>query len=261
MRCRIIPLRNVDERDEHVSEAAGHQEEKPVLSVSVREHVRALLRPAVKAAAAFALSKVLQVTTEENLLSFSTPSAADLIANHLRGFVLFGRPSMVGADFKWCRFPMRAVITTDTAAIPKRLRPLHRRATLEARYSQDVEEVVRYCQDGRSGWLTPGLVEVYRELDKLGFLCTLGMYRDDQLVAGVLGIAVGRVYTVMSMFHHEDNAGALAMAALVADVSTGGRWSVIDCGSLNLNFARYGAHEVPTAELVGMMLQGIAPAR
>jgi leucyl/phenylalanyl-tRNA---protein transferase len=227
---------------------------------SVRDHARALLRPAVKAGAAFALGRVLQVTTEENLLCFDTPSAADLIANHLRGFVLFGRSSVIGADFKWCRFPVRAVITTDTAAIPKRLGSLHRRATLEARYCQDVEEIVRCCQEGRTGWLTPGLVEVYRELDKLGFVCTLGMYRDDQLVAGVLGIAVGRVYTVMSMFHHEDNAGALAMAALVADVSAGGRWSVIDCGSLNQNFARYGAHEVPVAELVGMMLEGIAPA-
>ena len=49
----------------------------------------------------------------------STPTASEVIANYTRGLVLFGRPGARRVKFEWRSFPMRAVITKETARIPK----------------------------------------------------------------------------------------------------------------------------------------------
>jgi leucyl/phenylalanyl-tRNA--protein transferase len=196
-------------------------------------------------------------TTKRNIRrvwSFVTPTAADVVANYLRGVVLFGWTSSSDGYFDWTWFPSRAVITRETAKVPKRLRPLQRRGEFEVRYNQDFEAIVHYCQRGHDNWITPALIDVYRELQSLGLVATVGTYRDGRLVGGLWGLGIGRVLGIMSMFHLENHAGALALAALSDTVSGDGRWSVIDCGQLNPNFERYGAKEIPAGKFCELVL-------
>ena len=87
------------------------------------------------------------------------------------------------------------------------------------------------------------------------------MYRDGRLVSGIWGVELGRAFSAMSMFHLEDNAGALLLGELATAVTDGGRWSVVDFGALNPNFARYGAHEMPTSQFIEIMMQGLKADR
>jgi leucyl/phenylalanyl-tRNA---protein transferase len=182
--------------------------------------------------------------------SWSTPTASQVIANYAHGLVLLGRPGARRVKFEWRSFPARAVITKETAKVPKRLRPIQRRGELEVRFDQDFEAIISACQEGRTAWMwiTPALIEVYRELRGLGFVSTVGTYRDGRLVGGLWGIGIGGAFGLMSMFHREDHAGSLAMAALVNALLSEGRWSVIDFGVMTPNFSRYGAREIPVAE-------------
>ena len=134
--------------------------------------------------------------------------------------------------------------------MPKRLRSIQRRQDLVVRYDEDFEAIVGHCRDGRSGWLTDQAVDAYRSLYELGFVSTVGTYRDGRLVGGMWGIAVGRVFGLMSMFHLENHAGSLALAA-VADCSRDGeRWSLVDCGELKDNSKRYWARRDPKRSLL-----------
>lgn len=173
------------------------------------------------------------------------PTAAEVLANYTRGLVLFGRPGARWAPFEWRSFPMRAIITRETANVPKTLRRIQRRGGFEVRFGNDFEAIVNLCREGRDGWLTTGLVDIYRKIDELGYVVTVGTYREGRLVGGFWGIGIGRIFSIMSMFHRENHAGALAFAALVDIVSGDGDWSVIDCGVMGPNFARYGAREIP----------------
>jgi leucyl/phenylalanyl-tRNA---protein transferase len=130
--------------------------------------------------------------------------------------------------------------------VPKNLRRFQRRTEMDVRFDQDFENIIHSCQEGRTGWIwiTPALIEVYREVHRLGFVSTVGTYRDGRLVGGLWGIGIGRVFGVMSMFHREDQAGSLAVAALVDAVLSEDRWSVIDFGVLTPNFQMYGAREI-----------------
>jgi leucyl/phenylalanyl-tRNA--protein transferase len=67
-----------------------------------------------------------------------------------------------------------------------------RRGGLEARYDQDFEAIVQQCQHVHGqGWLTSPLIDVYREVHRLGFITSLGMYRDGRLVSGIWGVELG----------------------------------------------------------------------
>jgi leucyl/phenylalanyl-tRNA---protein transferase len=182
--------------------------------------------------------------------AWSTPTTLEVIENYMRGMVLFGRSGARWVKFEWRSFPTRAVITEDTAKMPKRLRGIRRHGGMEVRFDQDFEAIIRACQEGRTGWMwiTPELIDVYRKLLSLGFVSTVGTYRDDQLVGGLWGIAIGSAFGLMSMFHREDHAGSLALAALIDAVLGEGSWSVVDFGEMTPNFGRYGAREVPIAE-------------
>jgi leucyl/phenylalanyl-tRNA--protein transferase len=179
-------------------------------------------------------------------ISWSTPTAPEVIANYARGLVLFGRPGARRAIFEWHSFPSRAVITRETAKIPRALRPVRRRGELETRIDQDFESIVDSCRAGRTDWpwITPALIGVYREVQELGFVRTVGTYRDGELVGGLWGIEVGRVLGIMSMFHRENNGGSLALGTLVDSVINGGRWSIVDCGEMKPHFDQFGAREI-----------------
>lgn len=190
----------------------------------------------------------------------SAPRPPEVVAGYTRGWVLFGRPAgSQRARFEWRWFPQRAVITEETAKVPKRLRSIQRRRELEVRFDQDFEAIMQRCREGRSGWLTPEAVDLYREVHQLGFTTTVATYRDDELVGGLWGIRVGRTLGIMSMFHTVDHAGALALAAVAESVGSDGRWSLVDCGQLNENFRRYGAHEVPTERFSELVWESARP--
>ena len=211
------------------------------------------------ASAPYVMAIHLLQASDELRVSYpwSTPTAPEVIANYTRGLVLFGRSGSRWAPFEWRSFPLRAVITPETAKVPKRLRSIRRRGEIEVRFDDDFEAIIRCCQERRSTWITPRLIDIYREVHRLGFIATVGSYRDGQLVGGLWGIGVGRVFGMMSMFHREDHAGALALAALVDVVSSEGRWSLIDCGVLNQNFERYGAIEISEIELCKLIWSDI----
>jgi len=180
----------------------------------------------------------------------SAPTGPQVVANYSRGLTLFGRSRGRLAIFEWRSFPLRAIITPETANVPRSVRRFERRTDLEVRFDRDFEDIIQSCQTGRTDWvwLTPALINVYREVNALGFVSTAGVYRDGQLVAGIWGITVGRALGVMSMFHRENNSGALALSAIVDSISSEGRWSVVDMGVMKPHFKRYGAIEVPQDE-------------
>lgn len=196
--------------------------------------------------------------------SLVPPTGPEVVASFARGLVLFGRSATygIGSGFEWCWFPVRAVITPETAKVPKNLRRLMRRGELEARYDHDFEAIVQQCQNVHGqGWLTCPLIDVYREVHRLGFITSVGMYRDGRLVSGIWGVELGRVFSAMSMFHLEDNAGALLLGELATAVADAGRWSVVDFGALNPNFARYGAREMPAGQFIEIVMQGLKADR
>jgi leucyl/phenylalanyl-tRNA--protein transferase len=159
--------------------------------------------------------------------------------------------------FRWQTFRERAVITVETAKVPKRIRRIQRLTDLEVRFDGDFDEIVEGCRRGRTGWLTRDIVALYRQLWQLGFVATIGAYRGDVAVAGLWGLEIGGTLGIMSVFHTEDHSGTVVTAAVVDRLISGDRWSVIDSGLLHDNYVRYGALLVPRAEFCEMVARNL----
>ena len=53
----------------------------------------------------------------------------------------------------------------------------------------------------------------YRQLHELGYVHSLEAWRDERLVGGLYGVALGRAFMAESMFHREPDAGSVALVA------------------------------------------------
>jgi leucyl/phenylalanyl-tRNA---protein transferase len=123
------------------------------------------------------------------------------------------------------------------------------------RFDQDFLEVAKACQEGRNdwNWLTDDLIDVYRKLNERGLMAAVGTYRDGRLVGGLFGPAIGRTFSIVSIFHRENHAGSVAMAALADVLSADGRWSLIDFGNMTSHNERFGAVLVPEERFLELL--------
>lgn len=98
------------------------------------------------------------------------------------------------------------------------------RARFEVRVDTAFLDVVHGCanpeREGR--WITDEIVEAYTELHRLGWAHSVETWREDRLVGGLYGLAIGGLFAGESMFHAERDASKVALAALVDIVRADG---------------------------------------
>jgi leucyl/phenylalanyl-tRNA--protein transferase len=182
----------------------------------------------------------------------------DVLGNYLRGLVLFGNDDRIW----WSHDQVRGIITSESAHVSKRVRTYARRDGVTTRFDTDLEAIIEGCRQGREGtWLTPRVVELYMSLADLGFVTSVGTYIDGALVGGNWGILVGSTYGLQSMFHTENHAGAVAMAAAVDRLAAADGWEVIDVGQVTPNFERFGAFECTIEDFYDRVMEGLREDR
>ncbi|MDJ0733832.1 MAG: leucyl/phenylalanyl-tRNA--protein transferase [Nostocaceae cyanobacterium] len=174
-----------------------------------------------------------------------------VISNYYQGMVLIGKNNT--EHVVWKTFPERAIITADTAHIPKRLKSIIRKQPFEIRYNTNFEEVIRSCQRDKT-WINEPLIQIYSKLFEKGCVETIETYEEGRLVGGIWGVVINQNFGIMSMFHQANHAGAIALATLVNHLQEG-KYHLIDCGVINSNFARYGATVISCEEFVNRLAQ------
>lgn len=93
----------------------------------------------------------------------------------------------------------------------------------EIRVDAAFEQVVRACADpARDGrWITEEIVAAYGRLHRLGWAHSVETWRDDVLVGGLYGVAIGGLFAGESMFHRVTDASKAAVVGLTERVFTG----------------------------------------
>jgi leucyl/phenylalanyl-tRNA--protein transferase len=188
-------------------------------------------------------------------LNSMAPSPERVISNYCQGMVLFGEHRKNG--LVWKAFPERAIITPESAHLSRRLKEYMRRDEFGIRFSENFEGAIRESQRGKWTWINEPLIEIYIKLFSMGFAQSIEAYHDEQLVGGLWGLAVGNTFSVMSMFHQVDRAGAIALGILVKRLMDG-ELGMVDCGLLNSNFARFGAQVVSQEKFIEKVAHGLA---
>ena len=108
------------------------------------------------------------------------------------------------------------------------------------------EQVVEACADpGREGaWITPEIAAAYQELHRLGWAHSVEVWRDHELVGGLYGLAVGRLFAAESKFHRATDASKVALVRLVQVLSEDEEPWAVDVQWSTPHLARLGVREV-----------------
>ncbi|MNN69211.1 Leucyl/phenylalanyl-tRNA--protein transferase [compost metagenome] len=87
------------------------------------------------------------------------------------------------------------------------------------------------------------------ELHRLGYAHSVEVFDDDQLVGGIYGVAIGRMFFGESMFSGRSGGSKVALAALARTLNDWG-WPLIDAQVENPHLMRMGAEHLPRADFL-----------
>jgi len=154
-----------------------------------------------------------------------------------------------GQPILWWSPDPRMVLYVDEFHVSHSLRKRVKRREFEIRVDTAFGEVMAQCahapRRGQLGtWITPAIMDAYRELHVEGFGHSVEAWRDGELVGGLYGLALDRMFFGESMFAHESDASKVALAGLV-EVLRRLDMPLIDCQQETAHLASFGARAIP----------------
>lgn len=143
---------------------------------------------------------------------------------------------------------MRGIIPLDPPHIPKRLLRLVKQRPYEVRYNTAFHEVITQCSqvtvDRPDSWINQTIIELYVALHAMGFAHSVEIYEGAELIGGLYGIKLGRVFFGESMFSRRPNTSKIALAHLMARLHYGG-FQLLDAQFGNDHLTQFGLIEIP----------------
>ncbi len=109
------------------------------------------------------------------------------------------------------------------------LQKLARQQRFQLSRDQDFEAVIQACAEDRQGqsgtWINPQMIDAFVEMHHAGFAHSIECRHQGELVGGLYGIALGKVFFGESMFSKMANTSKLCLKYLVDSAS----YEMIDC--------------------------------
>ena len=149
----------------------------------------------------------------------------------------------------WYNPDPRMIMVPAEFAPSRSLRRTLRRAEYTIRINHDFAAVITACgatpRPGQDGtWITPEMRAAYLRLHELGWAHSVETWVEGELVGGLYGLAIGRMFYGESMFAHRTDASKIAFAHLCRRLHEQ-EFGMIDCQMHTRHLASLGAKEVP----------------
>lgn len=143
----------------------------------------------------------------------------------------------------------RMVLFPAELKVSKSMKQVLRRDKFTVTFDTAFEQVINACatvyRDGQwDTWIVPDMIAAYTQMHKLGHAHSVEVWREDKLVGGLYGIAIGKVFCGESMFSLESNASKTGFITLVQWLQAKG-FGLIDCQVHTPHLESLGAKEIP----------------
>lgn len=176
-----------------------------------------------------------------------------LLDAYARGIFPWFNP---GEPILWWSPDPRMVLFPHEFKLGRSLRKRLRRIDYQVRVDTAFREVMLACAEPRSGqrgtWITSQMVDAYARLHALGHAHSVETWINGELVGGLYGVSIGRVFFGESMFTRVTDASKIAFAHLVAQLVHWG-YGLIDCQMSTRHLASLGAREIPRSEFTSLL--------
>jgi len=155
----------------------------------------------------------------------------------------------------WSPDPRMVLFPADfklTASLRKTLKKLE----FQVRTDSAFEQVMRSCaapREGESGtWIVEEMIDAYMKLHRLGYAHSIEIWMKGELVGGLYGVAIGKIFFGESMFSRRTDGSKIAFAHMSRQLERWG-FGMIDCQMYTSHLASLGAREIPRAEFIARL--------
>jgi leucyl/phenylalanyl-tRNA--protein transferase len=146
----------------------------------------------------------------------------------------------------WSPSP-RCVLIPKDIHISKSLAKFIRKMDFRISFDEAFEQVIAACAAPRSysngTWITEDMQAAYTTLHQTGYAHSLEVWDKQQLIGGLYGINIGKLFFGESMFSRAPNASKVAFVALARQCEAWG-FPLIDCQIPNPHLSSLGATEI-----------------
>jgi leucyl/phenylalanyl-tRNA--protein transferase len=156
-----------------------------------------------------------------------------------------------GERLYWLDPERRGVLPLDRFHLPRRLLRTILSGDFTVTADEDFPAAIACCAEPAPGredtWINPQIERLFTELHEMGFAHSVECWRDDVLVGGLYGVAIGGAFFGESMFSRVRDASKVALAHLVARLRLSG-FTLLDTQFVTAHLAQFGTCDVPRDE-------------
>lgn len=168
-----------------------------------------------------------------------------------------------GEPILWWSLDPRMVMKPTDIKVTKSLWKTIESNKFSCSFDADFESVIRSCatvrRDNNDGstedddepatWISEDMIHAYCELHELGFAHSVETYIENDLVGGLYGVSIGKVFCGESMFHTKTDASKVAFYYLCDFLKRNG-FELIDAQQETGHLKRLGAAPIPRKEFI-----------
>ncbi len=153
-----------------------------------------------------------------------------------------------GEPILWWFTTPRLVLYPDELHIPKRLRRELKKKAWSVTYDTAFAQVINMCCTVRTRqrmdtWITESMIKGYTQLHELGYIHSVECWYEGELVGGLYGVALDRIFFGESMFTTKSNSSKICLIHLVKRLQKY-QYRLIDCQMTTDHLLQFGTREV-----------------
>ncbi len=170
--------------------------------------------------------------------------------------------AMDDGEIGWFSPDPRGVLPLEEGGfhVPHGLERAVRKQRFEIRISSAFRDVMLGCAARRETWISDVILESYCALHALGIAQSVECWREDRLVGGLYGLALGGAFFGESMFHTETDASKVALHALVMRLRER-KFELLDLQWTTPHLRQFGAVDIPRATYLKRLTKALRERR
>lgn len=165
-----------------------------------------------------------------------------------------------GEPILWWSPNPRTVFELNQFNPSRSLKRFMKNTDLTITLNKDFKSVLEHCALPRTKqaetWISDEMKIAYLELHLQNHAHSVEVWQDDELVGGIYGVSIGRLFCGESMFSGINNGSKVALTYLVEHLKTE-QFPIIDCQVENKHLVSLGACNIERDQYIGIVNNSI----
>lgn len=159
----------------------------------------------------------------------------------------------------WWSPDPRCVVYPDKLKVSKSMQQLLKRHAFDFRVDTAFRKVIENCaytkrKDDAGTWITEDIIDAYEDLHKAGYAHSAEVWQNGELVGGLYGVLLGKVFFGESMFSKVSNASKYAFISWTHQLQAQGI-QLIDCQMHTPHLESLGAEMISREVFISQVKQ------